>query len=202
MQLCWHYLYVIIYPALGYKLYYGSRITARKLDDDHAYFGSSTTFARYNTPDHAEYQATALKVILYVKHGSRTKTNARELSAMEMQLIKDAHKEHGPDTCLNRNAAGRFIRTEDELRASGKKMVELGIGLYGMSPASRHAANKRGAATTGRKRAKTYKMLTPDNKRKTIHNMRAFCRENSLNHGHMFQVANGNLKAHKGWKKQ
>lgn len=202
MQYCWHYLYVIIYPSLGYKMYYGSRITARHPAADHTYFGSPRTFARYNNAAHPEYQADAIKVVLYAEYCRRNKTNARRISSREMRLIKAAHKEHGPDICLNRNAAGRFILTAAELIATGKKIAALGLGMYSMSPEHRRAANKRGGEALARKKAKTYKMLTPDNKRKTIHNMRAFCRENSLNHGHMFQVANGNLKSHKGWRKQ
>jgi hypothetical protein len=202
MQECWHYLYVIIYPALGYKLYYGSRISAKHPDDDHEYFGSSKTFARYNDSDHEEYQAGALKVVLYAEYSRRNKTNARKLSSREMRLIKAAHKEHGPEMCLNRNIAGRFILAPDELAAAGKKSVALGYGLHGLSPEERLAAQKRGGATLARKKAKTYKMLTPDNKRKTIHNMRAFCRENALSAGHMCSVARGELKAYRGWKKQ
>jgi hypothetical protein len=201
MQYFWHYLYVIIYPALGYKLYYGSRITTKHPDNDHVYFGSSRTFARYNAPRHPEYQANAIKVILFAEYKRRNKTNARRLSAQETKLIKAAHKEHGPEFCLNRNIAGRFILTPDELSAAGKKAIALGHGLLGMTPAKLSDARKRGGATTRRKKAKTYKMRTPDNKLKIIHNMRAFCREHSLTHSHMFDVANGKSHSHKGWRR-
>jgi NADPH-dependent glutamate synthase beta subunit-like oxidoreductase len=202
MQHYWHYLYVIIYPELGYKLYYGSRITTKHPDEDSMYFGSSRTFARYNNPDHSEYQAGAIKVVLVAEHRRRNKTNERWLSEQEMQLIKTAHKDHGLEICLNRNVSGRFILTPDELKAAGKKAVALGYGLTGMSPDDRLAAQKRGGAAAARKMAKTYKMLSPDNKRKTIHNMSAFCREHSLLASHMFEVANGIMKSYKGWRKQ
>ena len=202
MQYFWHYLYVIVYPKRGYKLYYGSRITARHPDDDYGYFGSSTTFACYNDPKHSEYQATAFKIILYAEYARRNKTNARRLSSRETRLIRAAHKEHGPELCLNRNVAGRFLLTQAELSAAGKKGVAAKAGFMGLTPAKRSAARKRGGATNARNKAKTYKMLTPDNKEKTIHNMRAFCRANSLHSSHMFAVASGRCHTHKGWRRQ
>ena len=201
MPYAWHYLYVIVYPALGHKVYYGSRITSKHPDDDHGYFGSLRTFAHYNQPAHPEYQSKACKVIIFAEYVRRNKVNARKLSAREKRLIKEAHQEHGPEFCLNRNAAGRFILTTDELSAAGKKSVALGNGLLGLSPAACDAARRRGGATRAKNAAKTYALLTPDNKRKIVHNMRAFCREHALSSSHMFEVANGLIRTYKGWRK-
>lgn len=87
----WYYLYVILYPSLGYKFYYGSRITDRAPEEDHQYFGSPVTFAHYNDPDHPEYQADALKVILRAEHRRESKKAAKALSDAESALIKTAH---------------------------------------------------------------------------------------------------------------
>lgn len=49
---------------------------------------------------------------------------------------------------------------------------------------------------------KTYSFLSPDGNPCEIKNLRKFSRENGLNHAHMYQVAKGSLKSHKGWTAQ
>lgn len=46
---------------------------------------------------------------------------------------------------------------------------------------------------------KIYRFLSPEGVIVEIKNLRKFSRENDLNHAHMYQVAKGNLKTHKGW---
>jgi hypothetical protein len=85
MRKRWYYLYVILYPSLGYKFYYGSRITDRAPEEDQQYFGSPVTFATYNDPTHADFQADAIKVILRADYRRESKKAATELSKAETQ---------------------------------------------------------------------------------------------------------------------
>lgn len=230
MQKRWHYIYVILYPELGYKFYYGSRITKKHPDADIHYFGSPKTFGRYNDVEHPEYQAAALKVILWAAHLPHRKKHARHLSDLEVQYIRSAldDQEHlGPDICLNRNCAGRILLTPAERREVAKKSIAngggfsnmskkqhrrfallggykshaMGAGVHGISPEKLAAAQKRGHATIAARYAKTYTFISPDGKLTTFTNMKQFCREHGLNPGHMRSLNAGRLKSHKGWTK-
>lgn len=230
MRKRWYYLYVILYPALGYKFYYGSRITDRAPDDDHYYFGSPVTFAHYNDPKHAEYQANALKVILHAEYRRESKKAAAELSKAETQLIKAAHTNVeylGPDVCLNRNAAGRFLLTPEQRKIArqrsheggagfanmpaetrqkwasigGTKSSELKIGIHAIPEDRMEELRERGRNAVREKYAKTYSFLNPDGDLVIIHNLKNFCRHNGLSAAHMRSVNVGRLKSHKGWRK-
>ena len=50
--------------------------------------------------------------------------------------------------------------------------------------------------------SKNYIVIDPNGNKQTITNLRAFCRENNLDDGHMIKVAQGKFKKHKGWKCQ
>lgn len=201
MQKCWHYIYLILYPSLGYKLYYGSRISKKHPDDDIQYFGSPVTFAHYNDPQHPEYQADAVKVIIAAEYVKWSKRSAARLCKLEKEQIIRAHEEHGAFFCLNRCAAGRFLLTKEELSAAGKKSAAISAGVHGMSADARDAARRRGGQVNALRTAKTYRLLDPNNRPKKIHNMTAFCRKHNLTRSHMFGVANGKERSHKGWRK-
>lgn len=224
----WYYVYVIVYPDLGHKFYYGSRITSKQPDADIRYFGSSKTFKRYNDIHDPEYQATALKVILWAELLPHTKTNTRALSKLETQYIRAAleNTEHlGPDVCLNRSYSGRIVLTPAEQREIGLRVVANGGGFFGMSKCrhmrfarmgghksyamgagvhglSKEAladAQKRGHATIAARYSKTYTFIDPTGRSVTFKNLKQFCRENDLNPAHMRSLNIGKLKSHKGW---
>lgn len=223
----WHYLYVIVYPALGYKFYYGSRVSTAHPDDDIGYFGSSTTFARYNDVEHAEYQADALKVVLWAQLKPHGKSSNAALAKAEALLIKTAIEEHGLETCLNRNIGGRiYLAPEEQARAfelsqangggfsnmspedrrktcanGGKKSARLKKGIHGMTPAQREAARAKGSAAIVEKYSKTYTFCTPYGKEITITNLREFCRLHHLSVCHMRSVNRGRINSHKGWRR-
>jgi hypothetical protein len=223
----WHYLYVIVYPSLGYKLYYGSRVSTAHPDDDIGYFGSSITFARYNDTEHAEYQADALKVVLWAKHQAHGKSSNAALATAESLLIKTAIEEHGLETCLNRNIGGRiYLAPEEQARAfelsqangggfsgmspedwlktcadGGKKAARLKKGIHGMTPAQRKAAMAKGHAAITEKYSKTYTFRTPYGKEITITNLSEFCRLHHLSACHMRSLNAGRINSHKGWRR-
>ncbi|NBT76112.1 hypothetical protein EBZ80_24005 [bacterium] len=226
----WYYLYVILYPSLGYKFYYGSRITDKAPEDDHQYFGSPVTFAQYNDPTHPEYQADALKVILRAEKRRASKKAAKELSDTETTLIKNAHANTeylGPEVCLNRNAAGRFLLTDAQRRIAlersisngggflnmtrkqhlkwasigGTKSVELKTGLHAIPEEQMQEIRARGRQAISKKYSKTYQFLNPDGELTTIHNLKDFCRKNNLSDCHMRSVNCGRIKSHRGWRK-
>jgi hypothetical protein len=223
----WHYLYVIVYPSLGHKLYFGSRVTDAPPEQDTQYFGSSETFARYNDAAHAEYQPDALKVVLWAKYQAHGKRNTTSLAKAEAQLIKTALEEHGPDSCLNRNIGGRIYMTPEEqalaterskangggffgmtpenrrkwAHVGGKKSAQLNTGLHGMTPERLKAAQAKGREVIVARYAKTYTFITPYGRHVTITNMKEFCRLHHLNPAHMRSVHCGRLQSHKGWRK-
>lgn len=230
MQKRWHYFYVIVYPALGYKFYYGSRITKKTPEEDSAYFGSSVTFAHYNDPTHADYQADAIKVVLWAAYLSRSRKNAIALSDRESQHIKDAlhNVEYlGPEVCLNRNYAGRIVMTKAEQQAAIEKSLkagsgfagmdlqtrkdwaavgglmakEAGKGIYALSEEALQKARDKGRKTIKLKYAKEYTFSSPEGEIVTFKNLNAFCRKNNLHPGHMRSVNCGRIKSHKGWRK-
>jgi hypothetical protein len=230
MQKRWYYCYVIVYPSLGYKFYYGSRITKNAPADDHDYFGSSVTFSHYNDPEHAEYQADALKIILWAAHLPRAKKHALALGALEAANIRAAldNREHlGPDICLNRNYGGRIVLTPAEYKAAAEKSRQAGSGFAGMSKKAHkkwatlgghlsklHGKGVHGLSQEERRRnsvigggvvrdkyAKDYTFCDPDGELVAIRNLKAFCRERNLNPGHMRSVNCGRIKSHKGWRK-
>lgn len=227
MQKRWHYLYVIVYPSLGHKLYYGSRICAVSPDEDSQYFGSSITFAHYNDVTHPEYQPDALKIVLWAKHQSYTKRSAKALSKAEGELIKEALDGQGPDVCLNRNIAGRIYMTPEEQQraversqangggfvgmtpqerqkwagAGGKKSAQLKIGVHGMTEEQLQAARAKGQITIKERYAKTYTFCTPYGREVTITNLKEFCRLHHLSDCHMRSLNAGRIKSHKGWRK-
>lgn len=226
----WYYVYVIIYPDLGHRFYYGSRITAKHPDDDVKYFGSPKTFKRYNDITHEEYQPNALKVILWAKRLANTKNSARKLSQLETQYIREALENiaHlGPDVCLNRSYGGRPALTPEEQREIGLRVVAngggfvgmskkrhmhfaklggikshaMGTGVHGISKEKLADAQKRGRETIVARYSKTYTFTDPKGQSVTFTNLKQFCRENELNPAHMRGLNTGRLKSHKGWTK-
>lgn len=230
MQRRWHYLYVIIYPSLEHKIYYGSRITTCHPNRDTRYFGSPVTFARYNDPTHEEYQTDAVKVILRARKIQCSIKNLRWLLEEEGRLISDALNAKafcGSCNCLNRNINGRFLlttveRTEIGKRsaaagngfsgmrkrehrkhasAGGTKSYALGVGIHGMSKRKLRAAQEKGRKTIIARYAKMYTFISPRHTRVIVKNLSQFCRDNDLNRGHMYSVAGGKLLSHKGWRR-
>lgn len=208
MTKCWHYLYVIVYPSLGHKFYYGSRITDKHPDDDIGYFGSSVTFSHYNDATHPEYQADALKIVLHAAHLPRNSRNTRALNRREGKLIKTALKDTqhlGPDVCLNRNISGQIfavpaVRKEWGM-AGGIKARDAGLGFHGLSPEQKAQIRAKGAAVSAARRAKKYLLLSPAGVLIPVLNMTAFCRANKLDRCAVFNVLAGRRKSHKNWRK-
>jgi group I intron endonuclease len=66
-----------------------------------------------------------------------------------------------------------------------------------MSAASKGKPKSEGAIL---KRSKTYLITFPDGHQEEIINMCKFCREHGLSSSHMFAIASGNRKSHKGFK--
>lgn len=230
MERRWHYLYVIVYPELDHKIYYGSRISHQHPNRDIHYFGSSVTFARYNDPTHPEYQTAAYKVILAARRVQCSLKNLEWLLEQEAALIFDAlNAKHfcGSCNCLNRNMNGRFMltkteRTEIGRRSAaagngftgmkkrehrrhasngGKKSYMMGVGIHGMSKRKLKAAQAKGRKTFTERYAKMYTLISPRYERIVVKNLAEFCRANNLNRAHMYGVANGRLAAHKGWRR-
>ena len=189
MQKKWHYVYVILYPSLGYKFYYGSRITENSPEEDTDYFGSSVTFSRYNDSAHDEYQQDALKVVLYSFYGKSGVYNAKKISGVEQRLIKEAvSASHvGPEICLNRNVSGRIFGTPDELKTWRSLGGKKGGG--------------KNAKMLGIKLAKEFAFFDPEGRVRTIRGLRPFCRENNLDPSAMRHVQRGRRTSHKGWRK-
>jgi len=207
MEKRWHYVYVILYPALDYKFYYGSRITDVTPAADVEYFGSLVTFAQYNDAKNAEYQADALKVVLHAEYRAVSRTSLRRLAERENTLIREAlEASHvGPAICINRNIGGRIYATTDERRQwgslGGKKSAAACAGIHAFVYDRRGQPQRLGAAMAQAQQAKTFKFLDPAGNSKTVHNLRAFCRKNNLDHAHMCCVHRGSRKNHKGWSK-
>ncbi len=230
MEFRWHYLYVIVYPELDHKIYYGSRICKRHPAHDTHYFGSSVTFARYNDPEHVEYQTSAYKVVLAARRLKCTLKNLEWLLEQEAALIYDALNAKsfcGLCNCLNRNVNGRFLLTKEERTEigrrsaaagngftgmkkrehrkhaanGGKKSHMMGVGIHGMSPRKLKAAQAKGRKTFIERYAKMYTLISPTCERIVVKNLAQFCRANKLNSGHMYGVVNGRLAAHKGWRR-
>lgn len=185
----WHYVYIILYPSLGYKFYYGSRITDIHPEEDTGYFGSLVTFSCFNDPTHTEYQADAIKVVLYSIYDVPSKSTHEQITKLESRLIKEAlDASHvGPELCVNRNVAGRVFAT----------------------PAERKLWSARGGKISGGKNAeflkqhlaKQFKFTDPGGKPRTIVGLRTFCREHALDPSAMRRVARGKNAKHKGWRK-
>lgn len=229
MQKRWHYLYVILYPSLGYKCYYGSRVTKTHPADDVAYFGSSVTFAHYNDVTSHEYQADALKVILHAEYVWRSRKSAEKLNTAEAELIRTAlnEAELGPAICLNRNVSGQIYLTPAERKIAvarsvaagsgfsnmsvaelkkhasdgGLKAARLKKGVHGMSAAALKKSRRLGASRSAEKLAKTYNFRDPAGKSVTIHNLAAFCRQCGLDACNMRKLHRGTAKSCKGWTK-
>jgi hypothetical protein len=185
------------------------------------------TFAHYNDPEHVEYQADALKVVLWAKYQTHGKRNTAALSKAESALIKTALDEHGLDACLNRNINGRvYLTPEEQARAfersqangggfsgmthadwlktcasGGKKAAKLKKGVHGMTPEQHRAAITKGHATITEKYSKTYTFCTPYGKEVTITNLSEFCRLHHLSDCHMRSLNSGRINSHKGWRR-
>jgi len=185
MQKKWHYVYVIFYPALGYKFYYGSRVTDNHPETDLAYFGSSVTFARYSDVNHPEYQADALKVVLRAFYGENNARNLKKISTIENKLIKEAlvASHVGPEVCLNRNIAGRVRATPEEFRTWGSK------------------GGGKNSDLLRQKLAKSYMFMSPDGKKTHVRGLKTFAKQHNLNHGNLRSVYYGRRNSHKGWRR-
>lgn len=207
MEKRWHYVYVILYPSLGYKFYYGSRITDTHPEQDTAYFGSSVTFAHYNDPEHAEYQVDAVKVVLRAIYTVSAVKAQKEISNLEDRLIREAlEASHvGPELCLNRNVGGRIYATPTERKkwsaAGGNAVVERGAGIHELIPDAHGRMRPRGAIMRQKTSAKTYKFLSPTGVPQIVHGLREFCRDNNLDFSSMRKVHMGARNKHKGWRK-
>lgn len=185
MEKRWHYVYIILYPSLGYKFYYGSRVTDNHPEDDLTYFGSSVTFARYRDANHAEYQADALKVVLRSFYGKVGDYNLKKITAFENKLIKEAliASHVGPELCLNRNIGGRFYATPEERRAWGSK------------------GGGKNSDLLRQRLAGAYVFMSPEGKKTHVHGLKTFAKQHNLNHGNLRSVYYGRRASHKGWRR-
>jgi hypothetical protein len=177
LEFRWHYIYVIVFPELDYKFYYGSRVTHVHPEADN-YWGSPQTFKRYWQRAHPEYQTCAYKIILWQDWLPRTKESSRLLHDREVVLIQSAlsNVAHlGPSICLNRAIGGRFCLTATERQEHYDKLAQQS--------------------------AKTYFFVDPTGKTVVVHNLRAFCRKFNLHKPNMTSVHTGKRKSHKGWRK-
>ena len=206
MQKRWYYIYVIVYPALGYQFYYGSRITTNQPELDN-YWGSSVTFCRYNDPDDPEYQADARKVILQAQLLPHTKKNAAALGAREAKLIADALQNvtHlGPNACLNRNYGGRIALSPEEQAEAcsrgGRSSVANKAGIYSLSLEQRAKAGQRGGESTANKHARVFTIVSPAGETVVFKNIRAFCRENNLQRANVQSVLRNERPTVNGWR--
>lgn len=179
MRARWHYLYAIFYPSRNYQCYYGSRITDNHPDEDNDYFGSPVTYAHYNDPAHPEYQADAVKVIIWARNWPANKESCDRLSLLEAGMIKQALKESGPELCLNRNYAGRIMLTPEE----------------------HAAARSKGGRVCSERYAKAFAFVSPEGRIVRIKNLKAFCREHGLDPANMRQLNHGKRQSHKGWRR-
>lgn len=90
---------------------------------------------------------------------------------------------------------------------SGETKRKQSIASKGKSKSPDHAQKCR-VASLGKKQSqeciqkktKNYLITDPNGNSFTINGMKRFCRDNNLNSGNMFQVANGSYEHHKGWK--
>lgn len=178
-------MYIILYPSLGYKFYYGSRITDIHPEDDTGYFGSLVTFAHFNDPTHPEYQADAIKVVLHAVYAVSSQKTQRQIFKLENRLIKEAlaASHVGPEICVNRNIAGRIYCTREE-----RKMWSARGG-------------GKNSDLLRQKLSKHYRFTDPTGKPKKIFGLRTFCKEHNLDPSAMRRVAQGKVNSHKGWRK-
>lgn len=185
MQKKWHYVYIILYPALGYKFYYGSRVTTNHPEEDLTYFGSSVTFARYRDVNHPEHQPDALKVVLRAFYGKTGAYNLKKITALENRLIKEAlaASHVGPELCLNRNVGGRIHATLEERQAWGRK------------------GGGKNADLLRQKLSRPYVLRSPAGKKVNVTGLKTFARRHNLNHGNLWAVCYGRRRSHKGWRK-
>lgn len=189
MQKKWHYVYIILYPSLGYKFYYGSRVTDVHPEEDTGYFGSLVTFSCFNDPTHAEYQADAIKVVLHAIYAVPSKRTNQKIAKLENKLIKEAlaSSHVGPGLCVNRNIAGRVFGTTAERKIWGALGGKVSGG--------------KNAEFLKQHLAKEFKFTDPTGKPRTIVGLRTFCREHNLDPSAMRRVALGKNVKHKGWRR-
>lgn len=206
MKKRWYYIYVIVYPALGYQFYYGSRITPNQPELDN-YWGSSVTFCRYNDPDDPEYQADARKVILQAQLLPHTKKHAAALGAREAKLIADALQNvtHlGPNACLNRNYGGRIVLSSEERAAAcsrgGRSAMANKAGIHSLSGERLAEFRQRGGESTANKHARVFTIVSPAGEAVVFKNIRAFCRENNLNRANVQSVLRNERPTVNGWR--
>jgi hypothetical protein len=74
------------------------------------------------------------------------------------------------------------------------------IGLANTGKICKEETKKKLRESCGKKLAKDYIFLDPNENKIEIHNLSKYCRENNLNQGLMSAVSLGKRKQHKGYK--
>jgi hypothetical protein len=94
-----------------------------------------------------------------------------------------------------RNGFLRYLaaRSEEEIQAHRDRTAEQ---WRNQDPIDRNAMSKKMAS----RKAKRYRVTSPEGLVTDVLNLKAFCLEMNLNQSHMTGVAKGRLRSYRGWK--
>ena len=110
----------------------------------------------------------------------------------------------GPKSGETRKRMSESAKGKRPNEGTRKKMSEWQIGRVMPEETrkrmSESAKGKKKSEESILKRAKNYLITFPDSHEEEIINMCEFCRNNNLSSSHMFAIAAGNRKSHKGFK--
>jgi hypothetical protein len=193
MAQLYYYLYLIKFNDGRY--YIGSRKCECKPEEDTGYMGSPVTFKEL----WADSNLSKTKYILREVH------SVEELKRIEPKLIKEAWKRDGKDVCLNRHASPTFHPDvcvkggKIGGKISGKKALELRIGIHAQTPEQKIEYGKIGGKIIAERTAREFTLVSPTGE--VIHgrNLREFVKENNLDRRCIQKVLNGKYKHHKGY---
>lgn len=104
-------------------------------------------------------------------------------------------EERAAITSRRRDGFLRYLaeRSEKEIQAHRNRTIAQ---WKNQNPVDRQAMSKKMAS----RKAKRYRVTSPEGHVTEVLNLKAFCLEMNLNQGHMAGVANGRLRAYRGWK--
>ena len=92
-------------------------------------------------------------------------------------------------------------QTKESKQKISETLRGEGCYWYGKHLSDKHKEKVRAANLGNTNRAKKYNLKSPEGEVIEIFNMAKFCRENNLSKSHMYSVARGDRKQHKGWTK-
>ena len=93
------------------------------------------------------------------------------------------------DTC-------RFISVEQN---NQERIANGGMAAGAKKRTGRTKESHPGLAAMADKKSKDYIVTDPNGNIFDVHNLNAFCKDNDLHKGHLYNVCNGKIKHHKGW---